>query len=184
MSRAQRRALLQEISIETGEEILPVTWDIVRQYERKERRPNTTILGPKYQASWNGRPPGMAKRDLEIWERFRKTYEKKIMGIYYNARTGKGTMPHHQATPLECLMWILNTMLRIDAIVETPNEVWICEVKPDAGCSAIGAVSAHMNYWKKNPPIEKPTTGKIITDNITDQICECLRDLGFKYVKV
>ena len=93
-----------------------------------------------------------------------------LKNVYYNVRVGGGSTPPETATPEDVLMWLSLTMLRIDAVVETENEVWIIEVRPDAGRSAFGAVMIYLQLWNANPPIKKPAIAVIVTDKVTPQL--------------
>jgi len=173
LSITQKWNIFNQILSETEQKILPIIESQIQARNKQPQPQSTTILGPEFSPAWSGTPPGMSKRDLEIWQRYKKRDKAKIQRIYYNVRVGTGTRPHHQATPEESLQWILCTMLRIDAIIERTTEILIAEVRPDAGRSAFGAAIMYRHFWHQDQKIEKPARAILITDNITSQVCNC-----------
>ena len=142
-----------------------------------------TLLGSPHSPRWEGKPPGMQPRDLPIWHRFRKKHQAEILRVWYNVRVGGGGMPQEDVEADILLMWLSLTMLRIDAVVETEKEVWIIEVRPNAGRSAFGAVMIYTQLWAADPIIPKPAKAVVVTDTITPQM-QAIYDLNGVTVKV
>ncbi len=128
------------------------------------------FLGSVYNASWKGNPPGMAPLDYPIWQNFLSRFSPLVRRVYYNVRVGGGSVGPETKNPDDMLMWLSITMLRIDAVIETKNEVWIIEVKPNAGRTAFGAVKIYETLWNADPKIDKPAIPVVVTDTITPQM--------------
>lgn len=114
------------------------------------------------------RYPHMGPEEARIWTEFLRKTDMKFIRIDYDVRVGTGYVPKYLIDQLEYYkrMARINrkfqkdleltraiiksvsslTKLRIDAVGETNNEIWIFEVKPRAGRSALGQVEAY-GYW-------------------------------------
>lgn len=128
------------------------------------------FLGDPFSSSWKGKPPGMAPRDAEIWKRWHDKHEKDILRVFYNVRVGGGTPPDEQNSPDDVLHWLMLTMLRIDAVVETKEHVLLIEVRPEAGRSLFGALMVYKQLWAAAPPIDKPFIPLGLSNFASDQI--------------
>ena len=129
-----------------------------------------TFLGQSFAPGWTGKPPGMAPRDVDIWQRWRDINEKELIRVYYNVRVGGGVPPEGNNTPEQVIDWLMLTMLRIDVVAEFENHVLICELRPNAGRALFGALIIYNQLWAADPPIQKPFYPMGITDNATAQI--------------
>jgi len=129
-----------------------------------------TFLGHPFSPDWRGSPPGMSMLDSQIWYRWLDKHQKEITQVFYNVRVGGGSPPLENNNPDDILSWLMLTMLRIDAVVETAQHVLICELRPNAGRSLYGALMIYKQLWSINPAIEKPFFPLGITDNVTSQI--------------
>lgn len=124
-----------------------------------------------------GRYPHMARHDVRIWERFISRYDGYFDEAAYDLAFG-GTEPTDPtATEKERLMWRFNTAKRVDAVVRNADELWLCEVRPGSGLSAIGAVLgytilAELEHWGDRPIIMTIVTDH--TDNDTKIVCQHL----------
>ena len=142
------------------------------------------FLGGVFNKSWSGAPPGMAPQDNPIWQNFRARFAEDIQRVYYNVRIGGGSVAPDVKNPEDILMWLQISMLRIDAVVETKNETWIIEVKPNAGRTAFGAVQIYLTLWNADPKINQPATPVIVTDTITAQLRAICELSGIKVIVV
>lgn len=129
-----------------------------------------TFLGQSFLPGWRGNPPGMSPRDKEIWTRWIDKHEQEIVRVYYNVRVGGGSPPAEEHDPDNLLSWLMLTMLRIDAVVETKDHVLLVEIRPDAGRALYGALMIYKQLWATDQRIEKPFFALGVTDNATVQI--------------
>jgi len=112
--------------------------------------------------------PHMGPKEAQIWDRFLATTNLKFIKIEYDVRVGPGNTPRYlierwrheyelykkgkisreeyQLTENIVKMARQLTQLRIDAVGETENEIWIFEVKGRAGRSALGQLLSYQ-YW-------------------------------------
>jgi hypothetical protein len=113
--------------------------------------------------------PNMAKHDARIWERFITRYEGYFDEAAYNVGVGGSEITAPGATERERFMWRWNTAKRIDAVVRNRDEIWLVEVRPDAGLAAIGAVLGYtflseLDKWPDRPLIMTIATNTTDTD--------------------
>jgi len=119
--------------------------------------------------------PHMAKHDARIWESFIHRYTGYFEEAAYDVGLGGSETTDPYASDAEKLMWRWNTAKRVDALARNPDEVWLCEVRPGAGLSAVGAVLGYtylseLDKWSDRPIIMTIVTNH--TDNDTRLVCE------------
>lgn len=74
-------------------------------------------------------------------------------------------------------MWRFNTAKRVDAVVRNADEIWLCEVRPGSGLSAIGAVLGYGILSELDQWADRPLILTIVTDHTdadTRYVCEQL----------
>jgi len=123
------------------------------------------------------RYPHMGPIESEIWHRFLALTELHFINIQYDVSVGIGVIPedlqkeylrrrelyekglidYRTLRETEAIVESISylTKLRIDVVAETEDEVWIIEVKPRAGRSALGQLeSYHFWYVRQYHPIK------------------------------
>jgi len=90
--------------------------------------------------------PHMSPQEKELWDRFLQTTDLTFYAIEYDLRIGPGYVPAWLKEPYLIRMAKAITQLRIDAVGYRRAEIWIFEVKPRAGRSALGQLEAYA-YW-------------------------------------
>ncbi len=110
--------------------------------------------------------PHMLPGDVELWKRFLFDYGKYFEKFDYDVRVGEG-IPVDPAWPENIKVAAkLLTQKRIDAIGYHREEVWIFEVKPDAGLSALGQLLGYRDLYVKQFGEPKKLYLAIVTDRI------------------
>ena len=100
---------------------------------------NTSHLKVKY--------PHMLKNDVSLWESFLKLYGDYFDVFDYDVHLGEGNPVKLPALPNIVSATKSLTQKRIDAVGYRNDEVWIFEVKPDAGLSALGQLIGYRDLW-------------------------------------
>jgi len=121
------------------------------------------------------RYPHMARHDIRIWERFIDRYAGYFDEAAYDVAFGGSEPTDPQATAQERLMWKFNTAKRVDAVVRNPDEIWLCEVRPGSGLSALGAVVGYTYLAELEKWADRPLVMTVVTDHVdpdTRMICE------------
>jgi len=106
--------------------------------------------------------------DVPLWERFLRLQGKEFRKFEYDVKVGRGIeAPPDWAEQYRKATRILS-LKRIDVVGYKDNQVWIFEVKPDAGLSALGQLIGYRTLWlreRKEPPY-------VILALITDRLNE------------
>ena len=123
------------------------------------------MLTPEFPPEKLAKYPHMAPEDLDIWERFLEKYAQHFFGFSYDVKVGTPVetspdWPENIKAMAETL-----TKKRIDAVGYTAANIWIFEVKPRAGASAIGQVNSYVPLFVNEFRPERTVLGAIVTDN-------------------
>ena len=127
--------------------------------------------------------PHLWDRDVHLWERFIDQYGNRFTQFAYDVRVGDGievdpSWPEWLQYDAKVL-----TQKRIDVVGYQPSTIWIFEVKPYAGLSAVGQVVGYMTLFSKQFKPSLPLQGAIVTDvpqPDIDKICQELKIIIFR----
>jgi hypothetical protein len=99
--------------------------------------------------------PHMLPDEAAIWDRFLHSKHETFLSLSYDVHVGEGVIP-----PPGLPDWINNVIAatsqkRIDVVAETKDSIWIIELKPRGGMSAVGQLLAYeVLYNIKFKPIK------------------------------
>jgi len=122
----------------------------------RKPRPATEFIRARY--------PGMKPAESQIWTEFLRTTDMEFIDIKYNVRVGIGYDPGPQYPEYIRRMMIQLTQLRIDAVGETKDAIWIFEIKIRAGMSAIGQLISYAEWYRKQYNPEKPIRLAVVAE--------------------
>ena len=110
----------------------------------------------------------MGPEESKIWHKFLALTDLNFIRINYDVRVGTGYIPEHlmreylerkelyekgmidyeKLREIEAVVESVRalTQLRIDVVAETDRHIWIFEVKPRAGRSALGQLESY-HFW-------------------------------------
>lgn len=128
--------------------------------------------------------PHMSKHDAEIWERFLDAYGADFDLVAYDVALGGVVPTDPTASEKEKLGWQYTTAKKIDAVLEAPEEVWLCEVRPGAGVAAVGSVLCYALLSDLDPWTTKPLVMTIITDAMDGDTKACCEKLEIQVIEV
>ena len=117
----------------------------------------------------------MLPGDVVIWERWLKQNKDKWYDYKYDVHVGK-VEPTFPTEPVN-IMNLARAVLRkrIDVVARKDDEIWIFEVKPDAGLGAIGQLISYKHlYQEEFKPTETIRLG-LVTDRIdrdVEMVCQ------------
>jgi len=129
-----------------------------------------TILGPKYDTDWRGRPPHMLAPDIPVWYRFLKEWSPHFIALYYDCLLGGPVAKKDEEEDPMARMWRALTSKRADAIAELDNEVWLIEVSAYPGMRALGQLLTYHTLWCEDPKINKPVIMVLVADQIDPDV--------------
>ena len=119
------------------------------------------IVGPRF------RYPHMMPGDKAVWDRFLEQHGDYFEGFDYDIHVGEGVGEITGYSEEIKKAAIALSQKRIDAVGYRGNEVWVIEIKPHAGLSAIGQVLAYETLYNIEHET-KPVTYKAIVTDRTD----------------
>jgi len=117
----------------------------------------------------------MLPGDVVIWERWLKINRDKWYDYKSDVHVGK-VEPIFPTEPVN-IMNLARAVLRkrIDVVARRGDEIWIFEVKPDAGLGAIGQLISYKHlYQEEFKPTETIRLG-LVTDRIdrdVEMVCQ------------
>ena len=82
--------------------------------------------------------PHMLADEARIWTKFLQTTQLDFQKITYDVHLGQGILPVPGEPDFMKDLKLAVTRKRVDAVGETAEDIWIFEVKPRIGMSAIG----------------------------------------------
>lgn len=108
--------------------------------------------------------PHMKPRDVEIWNRFLEQFPDAYDSCQYDFNVGDPP-PFNTLTDDE-EDWNQDALyrLKIDVVARHGSEIDICEVKPNAGPSAIGQVKSYKTLYVRDEDPLGRVNMTIITD--------------------
>lgn len=108
----------------------------------------------------------MQPRDVEIWERFMEQFPDAYDSCEYGVRVG--SVPEHVANHDDPAMRAQAEiyMREIDVVAYKGDEVDIIELKPRAGTSALGQVTAYRLLWMRDRSDALVPKCVVITDEL------------------
>lgn len=91
------------------------------------------------------RYPHMLEDEARIWTKFLETTQLDFEKIDYDVHLGQGVLPEPGEPAFMTPLKLAVTRKRVDVVAETREDIWIFEVKPRIGMSALGQL---VNYFE------------------------------------
>jgi len=114
--------------------------------------------------------PHMMANDIVIWERFLKSSFNTFDGFSYDIHVGAGRGYSDYDPEWKIRLAKALTAFRIDAVGWHGRFATIIEVKPFAGLSALGQITAYGTLWIEFFPDKPLEALLIVTDSTTDDV--------------
>ena len=129
----------------------------------------------RFPPSWRGRYAHMRDVEVPLWNRFLDLYGVGFEAFEYDVRVGP---PSGAAAGFDAqtqAVFADLSRLRIDAVGYRPGEVWLLEVMPYAGPSAVGKLVGYgVLFAQDRQPAERVRLG-LVTDRFTPAMAEVFR---------
>jgi len=108
----------------------------------------------------------MSPYECLLWDEYLFRFADFYDRFEYDVHVGEGAALPGVTEPEFLAAGKLLTQKRIDAVGSRPGEIWLYEVKPDAGLSALGQLMAYRDlYIRQFHPIESLHLA-IVTDHL------------------
>jgi len=106
----------------------------------------------------------MSPYEVLLWDAHLAREAGPEWEFFYDVRVGEGSVLPGVTAPEFVEAGRLLTQKRIDAVGRRPGEIWIYEVKPDAGLSALGQVLAYHDLYQRQFLPREPIRLAVVTD--------------------
>lgn len=108
----------------------------------------------------------MLSDEAELWTRFLKAEEVEFLELHYDVHVG--TLPDLPADTSPEMAKLAESIYRkrIDVVMETEEEIWIIEVKPRAGMSALGQLLTYEILFRREFAPEKDTHLAVVCERL------------------
>lgn len=144
----------------------------------------STVLGPRFDHSFTGRPAHMSPEDRQIWERWWPTIRHQIKDLYFDVRVGKGKEAPLGEPENFRKMWTDLTQKRIDVVLTRPGEVWLVEIRFAASPNAIGRLLTYHMLWQDDPALPGKVELYIVTNIHDEEVARASALAGITYIVV
>jgi len=118
----------------------------------------------------------MSPYESVLWDQYLFKFRDYFEGFEYDVRVGEGQISPGVTNPVYVEAGMKLTQKRIDAVGKRTGEVWIYEVKANAGLSALGQLIAYRDLYVRQFVPQATMTLAIVTDFMN-------RDEEFLFVK-
>lgn len=117
--------------------------------------------------------PHLRPADIRIWQAFIDQNPGRFDRVFYDFRVGDAEESPETVSRQVEMSWHDLTRWQIDVIAEDEKNLYIIEIKPHAGSSAIGQVLCYTMLYKDEQKPEKPVIPVVLTDLIIKTTKRC-----------
>lgn len=110
-----------------------------------------------------------------IWERFISAPPVPFIREDYDVHLGKGAELPPDSPEYMVRQAAAVTRKRVDVVVETPDEVWIVEIKPRCDMSPLGQLLNYKRLYEKEYAPTKPVRMVVVCERIAPDVTESYR---------
>lgn len=108
--------------------------------------------------------PHMKPADVHLWNKFIDEHPDFFETCDYDVSVGEGVIAGDIENDIYARDFQQLTQKKIDVVGYKGRDVWIVEVKPNAGSGAMGQIITYGNLWSQKHPNEKYLHLAIITN--------------------
>jgi len=152
------------------------------------------------------RYPHMGPEESKIWHKFLSLTSLNFIKINYDVHVGTGYVPKYlqdeflrkkelyekglitydefKITESILKSTTALTQLRIDAVGETDDKVWIFEVKPRAGRSALGQLESYYYWYVRQFRPSKPVRLAVVCYEVDANLEPIFKSKGIEVFRV
>lgn len=132
-------------------------------------------MPPVFPLEWEppgktGRYPHMARRDLEVWERWLEKFGGRYEAVAYDVALGGVIPTDPAATEAQRRGFQYATALKLDALLRTGEQLTVVEVRPEASVSALGAVLVYALLLRRERVATRPVRMLVVCETLHPDI--------------
>ena len=133
---------------------------------------------------WRPKYPHLSPQEVMLWHEFLRQTKLKFIKVDYDVHVGPGYVPSWLKDPKLRYMCKRLTQLRIDVVAETRDEIWIFEIKPRAGRSALGQLISYAYWYRHDFKPTKPIRLGVICRDVDYNLIPIFEQRGIAIFKV
>lgn len=141
-----------------------------------------TILGPRFDSTFSGRPTRMSAEDFDIWSRWWPTVREGTVAVYFDVGLGLPDDLPQTDDAAQLLGWIRNTQKRADVLIERQSELWLVELRFRASLNAVGRLGGYETLLRQDNPFQKPIISFLVTNERDTEVEQIANSLEQRYV--
>lgn len=111
--------------------------------------------------------PHLLPADVDLWERFMAQHADFFESVEYDVHVGGAIDVKPWWSDKDIRSFSHLAAKRIDVVGHKGNQIWIVEVKPEAGLSALGQLISYQLLYKKRFGPTVPLVLCLVTDFLT-----------------
>jgi hypothetical protein len=122
--------------------------------------------------------PHMLPAESEIWDKFLSQRSPPFIALEYDVHVGD--TPEPPPTLPDYLVGMFKSVYskRIDVVAHDPDVIYVIEVKPRAGLSALGQCIAYKYLYERDYKPVKPVQMRIVCEREEPNIREIAKTQG------
>ena len=126
----------------------------------------------------HGRYPHMSPEDTAVWESYLVGNRPDLGSVSYDLTLGDGARLYPGDDENHASHWARLVRKRVDAVVTYDDSVWVVEVKPIAGMSALGQVLSYSHLFEAEYGSELLVIPVIVAHFLDWDLVPLFEDLG------
>lgn len=124
--------------------------------------------------------PHLLPADVAIWERWLARHGDFFTAVEYDVHVGGAVERKPEWSDEFTQEASYLAAKRIDVVGHKTGEIWIIEVKPEAGVSALGQIMCYKILYKKKYNPTSKMIGCLVTDYLVPDEKILIDELGFE----
>lgn len=119
--------------------------------------------------------------ERRIWEAFLEGHGSYFESFEYDVHVGEGIPPDPSWDEVYKKQIAATSRYRIDVVGRRGREVWIIEVKPEAGASSVGQLLTYKKLYIQEFGIQDILYLAVVTDMLRHDMSGVFEEYGVKY---
>ena len=128
--------------------------------------------------------PGMRPRDVVLWERFIDKFPDMFNSVVYDAHVGDPAAAPEKHDEMRASGAFDVCQWCVDVIAKEGENVFVIEIKPNAGAGALGQALAYRKLLAHEGRIPRNAAPVVITDAITPILRAAAAALSVQLIEV
>jgi hypothetical protein len=137
-------------------------------------------LGPGFEAKVGRYYPHMLSEDVAVWTRWLSGNPGRLQGCWYDVHVGVAVDVPNDVPEEMKRVSLAVTRKRIDVVCLSGQELWVVEVKPFAGFTALGQVVGYRRLFVAEYSVELPVVGVCVCMGVDEDLVDDFQAAGVR----